>query len=172
LGELLSVPFAAAAVVLCAAAAAKLRYPAGVMRALATIGLPGYLGLVWALAALEMALGIWCLLAPGPSAAAAMASMYAGFAVVARVLAARRASCGCFGEGDLTASAAQSLLSAVLAALCGAAAVRTPDSLQWMLGRPAGLAGALVIAVAGCAYAIVMVYTLLPSAWSAWNGVR
>ncbi len=172
MGELLSVPFAAAALVLCAAGAAKLRHPGGAIRALGTIGVPASPSLVRALAALEMALGVWCLIAPGPAAAAATASLYAAFAVVARVLAVRRASCGCFGESDLPASDAQVVMSAALAGLCVAAALRTPNSLQWMLARLPGVAAALMIAVAGCAYAIVMVYTLLPAAWSAWSPNR
>lgn len=169
MGELLSVPFAAAALVLCTAGVGKLRYPAGAMRALRTVGLPGSVGLVSALAAFEIGLGSWCVIAPGPFAAAAAASIYASFAVIGRVLVARHASCGCFGEGDLPASAAQSLLSAALAALCGVAVVRTPSSLQWMLDEPVAVAGSLLIALAGCAYAIIMVYALLPSAWAAWS---
>jgi hypothetical protein len=171
-GDVLSVPFAAAALVLCAAGTAKLRSPMGAVRALRTLGLRASRGLVRALGALEVALGGWCLVAPGPSAAAAAACMYAGFAVVARALASRQASCGCFGDSDLPASVAQCLLSAVLAAVCVGAAVRTPRTIEWMLGRTAGLAGTLLLAVAGCAYGIVLAYTLLPTAWSAWSTGR
>jgi hypothetical protein len=167
--QLLSVPFAAAALVLCVAGAAKLRSPAGAARAITTLGLPGSRPLVRGFGALEIVLGAWCLAAPGPIPAGVATSTFAAFAVVSRALVSRRASCGCFGDGDLPASAAHVVLSALLGALCAASALGAPRSLEWMLGRPPGLAGALVIAAGGCAYAIVLAYTLLPPAWSAWS---
>jgi hypothetical protein len=170
--EILSVPLAAAALVLCAAGTAKLRSPTGAVRAVRALGAHASPGLIRALGVLEFALGAWCLVSPGPRAAAVAACMYAAFAAVARALASRQASCGCFSDSDLPASAAQCLLSVVLAAVCVAGAVRTPRALEWMLARPAGLAGSLVLAVVGCAYAIVTAYTLLPSAWSAWSPGR
>jgi hypothetical protein len=170
--EILSVPFAAAALVLCAAGTAKLHSPTGAVRAVRALGAHASPGLIRALGVLEFALGVWCLVAPGPRSAAAAAGMYAAFAAVARALSSRQVSCGCFGDSDRPASAAQCLLSALLAAVCVAGAVWTPRALEWMLARPTGLAGTLVLAVVGCAYAIVMAYTLLPSALSAWSPGR
>lgn len=169
MGEILSVPFAAAALVLCVAGVAKLRSPQAASSALSSLGVGAGAGRVRALGALEVTLGCYSLIAPGAVVAAIMAAAYTVFAVVARLLVSRRASCGCFGESELPASTAQSLLSTVLAALCVLAAVRAPSSFLWMLARPAGLAAALVVALAGCAYAIVVAYTLLPSAWAAWS---
>ncbi len=167
--ELLSVPFAAAALVLCVAGIAKIRSPRAATGALSSLGVGAVPGLVRALGALELLLGCYSLIAPGVETAAAMAAAYAVFAVVARLLVSRRASCGCFGESELPASMTQSLLSAGLAALCVGAAVHAPASLLWMLARPVSLAAALVISLAGCAYAMVVAYTLLPSAWAAWS---
>jgi len=167
--EVLGVPFAAAALVLCIAGVAKLRSPHPAARALAALGLGAAPGLVRALGAFEVALGCWGLIAPGAVVAAATAAAYAVFAVLARLLVLRRASCGCFGESELPASTWQSALSSVLAALCVIAAVRAPASFLWMLGRPAAMAAGLLVALVGCAYAIVVAYTLLPAAWAAWS---
>jgi hypothetical protein len=168
-GEILSVPFAAAALVLCVAGVAKLRSPHPASGALASLGLAAGPGPVRVLGALEVALGCSGLIAPGALVAVPMAAAYAVFALVARLLVSRRASCGCFGESEVPASTGQSVLSVVLATVCVLAAVRVPASLLWMLARPVGLSAALVLALAGCAYAIVVAYTLLPSAWAAWS---
>ena len=114
----------------------------------------------------EVALGVWALVSPGAVAAIGLACCYAVFAMLALLLASRRAACGCFGEGDFPASPVQALLSAVLAAACAFAAGWPPHGL---LDRPAGQAVVLVIGIAGSAYAMVLAYTQLPAAWSAWS---
>lgn len=165
----LTPPFIAAALVLCVAGVAKLRSPAAAVRALRVLGLGAGSGAVRALAAFELVLGGWCVAAPSPGAAALLGALYAGFAVVALLLARRRASCGCFGDSDAPASALQSLLSLALAALGAAGALSTPHGAGWVLDRGPASAGVLAAGIAGCAYAIVVAYTELPVAWAAWG---
>ncbi len=162
--------FAIAATVLCVAGIAKLRAPAGAVRALATLGAPASTGLVRAFACLELGLGLWCLVGAGRLAAAVLASVYAGFASISYLLARRGESCGCFGEREAPASGAQSALSACLAVVGLAAAVSAVHHVSWLLSRPVSSALVLALGIAGASYATVLVYTQLPYAWSAWTG--
>jgi len=164
--DALTAPMAVAAVVLVIAGVAKLRAPAPAVAALRELGLPAAALPIRAFAAGEIALGGWALVAPTRFAAIALACCYAAFAVLALLLARRRAACGCFGEGDFPASRAQALLSAVLAVASAAAAVWPPHGL---LDRPPSQAVVLVIGIAAAAYATVLAYTQLPAAWSAWS---
>jgi hypothetical protein len=162
-------PMAVAAIVVVLAGLAKLRSPAVAVRALHALGIPGGSGLVVAVGAGEFALGLWWLIAPGAAGAVALACCYATFAAISSLLARRRTSCGCFGEGDAPASVAQSLISALLAAVCIAAAVRAPHGIAWVLGRPGGDAVVLLLGIAASAYATVLAYTQLPAVWGAWS---
>jgi hypothetical protein len=166
----LTAPFAVAALVLCAAGVAKLRAPAGAVRALAVAGLPGRSLWLRVFAVGEVALGAWSLVQPAPLAAGAIAGLYAGFCVLSLVLARRRAACGCFGDGDAPASIVQSLLSAALAVVAVGAAVAPAHGIGWVVGSGAGRAGVLILGIAASAYAIVLAYTALPQAWAAWSG--
>lgn len=166
MAEVLTAPVAVAALVLIVAGVAKLRAPAPAVGALRELGLPAAALPIRALAMGEIVLGVWALVAPTGVAAIALACCYAAFAVLALLLARRRAGCGCFGEGDFPASRAQALLSAVLAVASAAAAVSPPHGL---LDRPAGQAVVLVIGIAAAAYATVLAYTQLAAAWSAWS---
>ena len=166
MADVLTAPLAVAALVLVVAGIAKLRAPAPAAGALSELGLQTAAPATRALAAGEIALGVWALVAPTSIAALALACCYASFSVTAWLLAGRRAACGCFGEADFPASRAQALLSAVLAVACAAAAVWPPHAL---LDRPAGQAVVLVIGIAASAYATVLAYTQLPTAWSAWS---
>jgi hypothetical protein len=165
----LTAPFAVAAAVLCVAGVAKLRAPSGAVRALMVAGLPARAGLVQVLAIVEVTIGGLALLHPTPALAGAVAALYASFCLVSLVLARRRAGCGCFGADDAPASAIQSLLSAVLCLVAVCAAIAPAHGLAWMLAEGAGQASALLIGIAGSAYATVIAYTELPRAWSAWS---
>ena len=112
MADVLTAPLAVAALVLIVAGVAKLRAPAPAAAALRELGLPAAALAIRAFAAGEIALGVWALAAPTSVAAIALACCYAAFAVLALLLASRRAACGCFGEGDFPASRAQALLSA------------------------------------------------------------
>ena len=97
-----------------------------------------------------------------------MAAVYVGFSGVSLVLARRRTPCGCFGERDEPTSVVQSILSALLAVAAALAAIWPTHDVAWMAAR----SPVLVIGIAGAAYAAVATYTLLPAAWSAWEGSR
>ncbi len=169
MAEALSTPFLVAALVLGTAGVAKLRAPAPAMRALAGAGLPAGAALVRAFAALELALALWAALAPSRAAAVAAAAAFLILAGVATLLARRASSCGCFGDREAPASALQPLLSVALAAIAAAAALWPPHGLGWVLERSPATAATLLLGVAGAAYAIVLAYTELPAAWSAWS---
>jgi hypothetical protein len=167
--EVLTGPFAVAAIVVAVAGAAKLRSPRVAAGALRELGLPAEPAIARAVGACELGLGLWCVVAPGVAAAALLGGCYVGFAVVSLALARRRASCGCFGGGEASAWGGQSLISAVLAMICALAAIWAPHGAGWMLGRSAGEAVVLVLGIAGAAYATVVAYTQLPAAWGAWS---
>jgi hypothetical protein len=166
----LTAPFAVAAVVLCAAGLAKLRAPNGAVRALMVTGLPARAGFVRALAVGELVIGGLALVRPSPLLAGGVAALYAGFCAVSLALARRHAACGCFGEGDAPASVVQSALSAALCLVAIGAAIPPAHGIGWILGAGAPQASALVIGIAGAAYATIAAYTELPQALAAWSG--
>ncbi len=167
----LTPPFLLAAAVLLVAGVAKLRAPAGAVRALLTLGVPARAGHVRMFAAAEIALGAVCAVAPTRAGALALALLYGLFALITALLARRRVSCGCFGEaqGDSPASSAQAMISGMLAIVAAACALQAPHSVGWVLTRPVPTAAVLSVGIAGAAYAAVLAYTLLPQAWSAWS---
>lgn len=167
--QALTPPFVLAAAILVIAGLAKLRTPAGMIRALGVLGLPSGLATARGLAIAEVAVGSWAAVTPVRPAAATVAGLYLAFALSATALARRSASCGCFGQAESPASIAQALLSAGLAGVAVAAAVVAPHGLGWVLGRPSASGLALIVGITGAAYAAVLVYTELPRAWNAWS---
>jgi hypothetical protein len=169
----LAPPFILAGLVLCAAGALKLRSPAGAASALGALGLPGRAGLaVWlvrGLAVGELLLGGACAAHPVRAGALALAGAYGALTVVALMLVRRRAACGCFGEQERPASLVQPATSLVLAAVALAAAVVPPPGLDWVLGRSAAVSAVLLVGIAGALYGAVLVYTVVPRAWGAWE---
>jgi hypothetical protein len=155
--------------VLGVAGVAKLRSPAPVRGALVVLGLPASRSAAYGLAGLELGLCGWCLIAPSPIGAVALAGVYAGLATAAGLLARRGASCGCFGEGAQPASPGQAAVSAALAAIALSAAVGDAHGVGWVGDRPAGQAAVLIIATAAAVWATVLAYTELPRAWGAWS---
>jgi hypothetical protein len=130
---LVTVPYAAAAVVLAAAGIAKLGRPGDTAGALRVAGLPARPALVRAGAAVELVVGVAAWVAPGPVpgavAAAAVAASYLGFAVFVAVALRCRwplATCGCFARPDTPPRPVHVLLdaAAAAAALAWAAAGR------------------------------------------------
>jgi hypothetical protein len=166
--DVLTGPFAVAAIVVAVAGVAKLRAPAVAVGASRELGFRAGPRVIRAFAAAEVATGVWCLVAAGV-AAAALACCYAGFAAISLLLVRRRAACGCFGEGEAPASLAHPLISGALAAVCVLATVEAPHGIGWMLGRPAAQAIVLLIGIVAGAYATVLAYTQLPAAWGAWS---
>jgi hypothetical protein len=155
--------------VLCLAGAAKLRSPSAAAAAMRTLGLPGSEMSVRALAICELVLGGSCVVVRSRIAAVALAAVYAVFALVAVLLARRRASCGCFGETHTPTSAIHAIISVMFSLVALGGALAGPRGLSWVLGRPPGQAAVLVVAVVASTYAAVIAYTELPRAWSAWS---
>lgn len=166
----LTAPLLIAAGLLIVSGLAKLRAPTTAAGALAVAGLPANAALVRALSAGELALGALALIHAGRLETAAMGVVYAAFAVLALTLARRRAACGCFGDSEAPASRAQALLSAVIAGLCILAVAGRAHDLRWVLARPPATAATLLVGAAACVYAVVLLYTLLPAAWTVWSG--
>jgi len=165
----LSAPFLACAGVLCVSGVAKLRSPRAAVLALDLLRLPASTVSVRVLAAIELAIAVAGLAAPSPPTALVIGAAYTVFAITAVRLTSLRASCGCFGTSGAAASPVQALLSAVLAAVAAAAAGWPPGGAGWILDRPVTQALTLTVGVAGCVYGLVVAYTQLPGAWSAWS---
>ena len=162
-------PVLVASSVLCVAGVAKLRAPAGAVRALAAAGFIARPWMIRGLAVVEIALGTWAALEPTRAGAAALAVLYVAFSGLSLVLARQRAACGCFGEGEAPASPLQALLSAGLATIAILAAASPPHGIAWLLGQQAWFAVIMLIAAGGAVYATVAAYTDLPLAWGAWS---
>ena len=165
----LTAPFLVACGVLCLAGVAKLRSPAGAVRALAAAGLPAPRGLIRGFAVVEIALGAWAALSPSRAGAAAVACLYAIFSGLVLLLARRRAACGCFGEGDAPASPLQAVLSLGLAVIAGAAVASPPHGVAWLVDQQVWFAATMALATGAAIYATVAAYTDLPVAWGAWS---
>jgi hypothetical protein len=162
-------PFLVAALALCVAGLAKLRSPRPAADALRAAGLPSHPWLIRTFAAAELALGAYAALTTSTAAAIAVGATYAGFAGLTLVLHRRHAACGCFGREGAPASPAQSAISAVLAAVAAAAAIWHPHDLSWIVSRSPMTAASLVIGIGGAVFALVVAYSELPAAWSAWS---
>ncbi len=162
-------PFLVASLALCVAGLAKLRSPRPAAEALRVAGLPSYAWLIRSFAAAELALGAYAALSTSTAAAVAVATTYAGFAGLTLVLHRRRAACGCFGSEGAPASPAQSAISAVLAAVAAAAAIWHPHDVSWIVSRSPVTAASLVIGIGGAVFALVVAYSEVPAAWSAWS---
>jgi hypothetical protein len=162
-------PLIVAGLVLCVAGVAKLRDPAPATLALRALGLPAADHATRAFAACELTLGAGATIAPSTITAAALACVYAGFAVLVLVLSRRRAACGCFGSAGTEASPGQAAISAALALACAAAAIAPPHGIPWVLDRPSLELFVLAIGVVASVFGTVVAYTELPSAWNAWS---
>jgi methylamine utilization protein MauE len=120
--SLLAPPFFAGAGLVVASGAAKLRLPGPAGRALAALRLPSGRWAVRSIGSAEIAIGMWCLLAPGRASAVSLATLYAAFALFLASLmrfAGPDASCGCLGGQE----ARPSLLHIVLDVSAAATAV-------------------------------------------------
>jgi hypothetical protein len=151
-------PFAAFAVLLGFAGAAKALRPLPTVRALRSVSLPARVSLVRTLGIGEALLAIAALVTAGPIAPALVALSYAGFAAFVGYAMARGgsiSSCGCFGKAD-SAPTALHLVVNVAAALIACLAALSPahSPLVELADSPgAGVAMVVLAAVtAGLAY--------------------
>lgn len=163
--DALAGPYLAAAALLVAAGGAKLVDPLPLVRALRSVGLPACGPLVRAAAAAELLLGVLAAATGARPAALGVALSYAAF--TAFVLVARRrggvlASCGCFGKADTPPTRTHVALTAGLAAVAAAVAVRPLGALPDLLAAQPGRGVPLLVATAAVAVPAYLVLALLP----------
>jgi hypothetical protein len=164
LANALTVPHAAAALVLMVAGLAKLRSPRAAARAVHVTPL-----VIRGFATFEVALGAWALVSGVRPVSVVMVLVYAGFALTTWRLARTNTACGCFGEQEDPASPIQSVVSVALALVCLVSALAAPHALGWILGRSAASATVLVLGTAGVVYGTVLAYSELPLLWRSWS---
>lgn len=162
---------ASLALLLAASAVAKLGSPAAAAAALASLRLPSGRLAVRAAAAIELAVGMLCLVRPGRAADAAVAVLFAAFAAI--VAAQRRAGggapCGCLGGAATDASRAHLVFDLAAATVAAAAATAPPAHVLATTARhplEVAIAGAAVLAGAWLAAAVL---TLLPGALGSYR---
>ena len=159
--------YAAAAVLLLIAGAAKVGRPHPTAELLATLGLPAPVVGVRALGAFEVSLAVVALAIGGPASAAAIGVIYLMFAVVVvRSLSLGASSCGCFGRSDTPPSWLHVIgdIGFAIASIVAASADRTPVDV--MGDQPAG--GAPFVLLVGVLAGLAVVgFTALPEALAA-----
>ncbi len=157
----------AAVALLVVSGVAKVVRPLSVVGALRALGLPDGRGVATALGAFEVALGVIVLTGGGAAFAAAVAILYAAFALAVVQLRRRDAAapCGCFGH--TTPPTQRHLVANALMAGTAAVAGRDMPSLLSVLGHQP-LAGVpyllLLVTAAYCLYATLSVGPTLRAA--------
>lgn len=158
-------PLYVAAILLILAAAPKLRIPDDTARALRSVGLPGSALLVRLLAAAELLVGAYALLAGDRWSAALVAASYAGFTgfvVLARNRDGVVSSCGCFGTPDTPPTRSHVVVTALLA-LGAAGAALAPAGPVWDLADHPAQAVALLLLTAVCVGFAYLALAVLPT---------
>jgi len=158
-------PVHAVALLLVAAAVAKLRDPASATRALADAKLPTGALVVRAVSVVEMLVGAAVLLVGGVVPAVALALLhlaFAAFIVRVRRAAGARASCGCFGGDDAPAGRLHVVVNLVAAGAVAASLAGSLPSVPSVLADRLVLALPYAATVAGGAWAIGLCLTSLP----------
>ncbi len=163
--DALAGPYLAAAALLVAAGGAKLIDPQPLVRALRSVGVPVTGPLVRVGAAVELLLGLLAAATGSRPFALGVALSYAGF--TAFVLVALRrggvlASCGCFGKADTPPTRTHVAVTAGLAAVAAAVAVRPLGALPELLSSQPGAGVPLLVATAAVAVTAYLVLALLP----------
>jgi hypothetical protein len=166
--------FLVACGLLVAAGAAKLRAPSAAIGALGAAGLRVPSAGMRALGAAELAIGSLAAARPSAPTAAAVAALYAAFAVVVLrlVRSGAEASCGCFGTAGSQASPLHAALNAVACAAAIAAAVAPPPGVVWVSTQDPLIAVSLALGLAGSAFGAYLAFTALPGAWRAYGAGR
>jgi len=159
---------ATAAGLLVLAGLTKLRSPLTTRQALSTIGLRVGAGQIRAVAAAELAIGLWCIVSPGPAAEGCLAAAYLAFAVVMALLVRARADvgCGCFGAQSFRASKGHVALDLIAAAIGVGAAVTGPKRIL----SSSVDAMPIVLLGVGCAiYLAYLLFTVAPAMWGSYQ---
>ena len=123
------------------------------------------------LAAVELLVGVACLLAPSTLPLIAMATLYASFAAVTVVRLRRgdRAACGCLW-GDDESSRTQVAVDLAAAVIAAAGALASPPSLVRLAADRPELAPALIAGIAVCTICLVGLLRYGGAALGAYSG--
>ncbi len=162
-----------AAAFLITSGATKLWNPIPASEALADARLPASHVLVRILGAIEVGIGILCIVRPSTYANGGMAGIYFGFAGFLGYLLLRNpqaSSCGCAGKRQVRPNPVHAVLDLVVAALAAVVAFIHSDSLERFTADLGPLRGAVF--VIGCcilAYLVYVVVILFPDAFSAYE---
>jgi hypothetical protein len=153
-----------AAALLLLAGSAKLRRPRGTVTAVVGAGLPASPALVRGLGGLEVVVAIAALALGGPAPAAAMAALYAAFAVyvVGRRRRDRAAVCGCFGDDRSALTSSHVVLTSAAAGVCTVAAVTAAPGVGRLTQIPMTTAGATLAAAVATAWLARLLLTAAP----------
>jgi hypothetical protein len=156
----------ALALLLLAAAAAKLTRPAEAVDALRQARLPASAPLVRLLALSEIAVAGLVVIVGGVGPALALAGLhlgFAGFIVRLRASVGAGASCGCFGGSEAPADRLHVVVNLAAAAVAALGAATGAAALPAALGdQPAPGAAAYLVLVAVAAQATMLTLTALP----------
>lgn len=173
--DLISGPFAAAALLLAAAGVPKVCDPLSTVRALRSVRLPASRGAVRLLGVVEVAVGAAAVLLGGPLPAVLVAVHYTAFAGFI-VLALRRggavASCGCFGARDTPPTLTHLLLDVGAAAVALAAAATAVPGLATTMAEGPWAGVPLLAATVTCTWLAYLALTELPAVAAARRAVR
>jgi len=152
----LDIVVAALAMVLVVSGVLKVRDPESAIPMLAAVGLPVGRAAVYAVSLAEILVGAVALVIGGPVATAALALLYAAFAVVSLVLlrSGDTVSCGCFGQRSAPMTPLHVGVNALAAVVASAAAAlgapglyATTDDRSLVVVALATLAAVLLAAV-------------------------
>jgi hypothetical protein len=167
--DALAVPLTAAAALLALSGPRKLARPDDAARALRQTGLPSGRGLVRAVGAVEVAVGLGVIVdgdrAPWPLGLGAIYAAFAAFVLVAVWRHAPLTSCGCFGRAGVAPTPLHAGLDAGAAAVGILAAFDAPRPAVDVVLDGGWDATALVTGAAILAGAVYLVFTR-------WTGIR
>lgn len=158
-------PVVAGAVLLLVAGAGKVRRPAATRGALRSVGVRASAGVVRALGAVEIALGLLVVIVGGavPTAALGIAYLgFTGFLILALRSGGAISSCGCLGRPDTPPTRTHAVVTAVVGVMAVVAAARggvQPHRLAWT-----GSDVALVGFTALTAWLVYLAFAVLPHA--------
>jgi hypothetical protein len=164
--------FAAAALLLAIAGAAKVVSPYPARGSLSAAGIRVPLVAVRVVGAGEAAVGAAALVEPGTVTALAAALAYGGFCVfTVRLLRATggEVDCGCFGAAGSEAGPVHLVLNGVAFAVCLLAATAPPPGPGWVLAHAPLTTVAICAGVGAAAYASYLVFTAFPRAWRSYG---
>lgn len=169
--DLLTPPFFAAAGLLVASGAVKLRHPEPAVRALGALGLPSGPRTVRGIGVVEMLVGTSCLFAPGPASAVSLAVLYAAFATFLGFLMRADAptSCGCLGRQDAPPSLLHIAMNVAAAAAAALTASAPPRGVFAFSARLPMRGVPFLLGTALIGYLAYLIVAYLPAAFWAYE---